>query len=315
MKSEPDMRFDALIARYHAHWQERGYSAFAWPAQQSQLRQLAAFLAAQHIDAIGRVTAATLADFQRWLYYTPTQRGTARAAATINRVLGTARMFFRFLHAEGDLARDPAAELEYMRTPERLPRNILTPAEARKIIETPDTGTLLGYRDRTILEVLYATGLRKRELLTLTVPDVDLETQLLRVNGGKGAKDRVVPLSRIACAFLESYVNAVRPRLLRGRAHRALFISLEAAPLGRTTLDQLVSKYARLSGVKKHVTPHVWRHTCATHLVRNRANLRHVQEMLGHRALTTTERYLHLTITDLKEAHRKFHPRERGGEQ
>jgi integrase/recombinase XerD len=309
------MTFEECIARYRAHWQERGCSAFAWPAQETHLRQLTAFLAGQGMLTLETVTSAGLADFHRWLYHTPTQRGTARAAASINRALGTVRAFFRFLHAEGDLARDPAVELESMKEPHRLPRNVLTPAEARKIIETPDTGTLLGYRDRAILETLYATGLRKRELLTLTVADIDLENQLLRVNEGKGGKDRVVPLSRIACAFLESYVNAVRPQLLRGRTHRTLFISLEAAPLGRSTLDQIVSKYARLSGVKKHVTPHVWRHTCATHLVRNRANLRHVQEMLGHRALTTTERYLHLTITDLKEAHRKFHPRERGGEQ
>jgi len=315
------MSFADLIARYRAHWLEHGFSAFAWPAQESHLRQFAAFMAAHQIEAVERVTRAILADFPGWLYHTPTQRGTVRAAASTNRIIGTVRAFFRFLHASGGLGHDPAAELEYIKEPKRLPRVILTPAEARKIIEAPNTGTLLGYRDRAILEVLYATGLRKKELLALTVADVDQENQLLRVNDGKGGKDRVVPLSRIACSFLESYVNAVRPQLLRGKsgpdgqAHRTLFISLEAAPLGRSTLDQIVSKYARLSGVKKHVTPHVWRHTCATHLVRNRANLRHVQEMLGHRALTTTERYLHLTITDLKEAHRKFHPRERGREE
>jgi integrase/recombinase XerD len=303
---------DWIITRYHDHWQIMGFSPYAWPAQATNLRQFLRFLEAEHIAAIEAVQRETLMQFQRWLYYTPSRHGTARAAATINRALGAVKSLFRFLHQEGCIAYDPAAELEYMREPQRLPRDVLTPAEARKVIETPDTGTLIGYRDRAILEVLYATGIRKRELMNLTVEDVDLEGELLRINGGKGAKDRVVPLSGIACSFLESYIKAVRPRLLRGRQSRGLFISLESAPMGRTTIDQMVEKYARLSGVKKKITPHVWRHTCATHLVRNRANLRHVQEMLGHKALTTTERYLHLTIADLKEAHRKFHPRERG---
>ena len=301
-----------LIARYHAHWNERGYSRYAWPAQESHLRKFTTFFDERKLDAVVSVTRGTLAEFQRWLFYKPTCKGTPRAAVTINRALGAVRAFFKFLVRDGAISHDPAASLEYMREPEKLPREILTPAEAQKIIETPDTRTLLGYRDRTILEVLYATALRKRELLNLVVADVNFEDRLLRVNGGKGARDRVVPLTRVACSFLNGYINSARSQLLRGRSHAALFISLEAAPLGRTTLDQLVSKYARLSGVQKKVTPHIWRHTCATHLVRNRANLRLVQELLGHRALTTTERYLHLTITDLKEAHRRFHPRERG---
>lgn len=266
----------------------------------------------QNLTDAGSVTRLTLAAFRRWLFDTPTRRAKPRAATTINRVLGTVRSLFRFLRKQGFIPEDPADRIEYMHEPDRLPRQILSPDEAATIIETPDTRTLLGYRDRTILEVLYATGLRKRELLNLMVPDVNLEDELLRINGGKGGRDRVVPLTGIACAYLRSYLEKIRPRLLRGNSHTALFISLEASPMGRTTLDDLVAKYAHKAGVEKRVTPHVWRHTCATHLVRNRASLRHVQEMLGHRALTTTERYLHLTITDLKEAHRRFHPRERG---
>ena len=108
---------------------------------------------------------------------------------------------------------------------------------------------------------------------------------------------------------METYVKGIRPELLKDRTSNQLWISQQARPLGKTTLDYLVGKYARVAKVKKHVTPHVWRHTCATHLLQNKANLRHVQEILGHRSLVTTERYLRLTITDLKEAHHKFHPR------
>jgi integrase/recombinase XerD len=306
---------DPQIALYRAHWRERGYSPPAWPTQQSHLRLLAKFLADRGISDIATVLPTTLVDFQRSLFHTPTTRGTTRPAVSINRVLGTVRGLFKFLCDEGLLPNDPAGSLTYMREPERLPKCVLTPAEAEKIIETPNTATVLGYRDRAILEVLYATGIRKCELLHLVIADINLEDRLLRVNGGKGAKDRVVPLTRTACSYLRGYLDTVRPRLLRGRVGSALFISLESASLGRTTLDQLVAKYARLSGVGKKVTPHVWRHSCATHLVRNNAGLRHVQELLGHRSLTTTQRYLHLTITDLKNAHRRFHPRKRSRPQ
>jgi integrase/recombinase XerD len=182
--------------------------------------------------------------------------------------------------------------------------------EARQIIETPDTGSLLGYRDRTILEVFYATGIRKAELMALTPADVNLDEGLLRINQGKGGKDRVVPLTQLACSFLKNYSAMVRPELLKGGKSAHLFISQRGGPLSRNALGDLVLRYARQAGVKKHATCHVWRHSCATHLLKNKANLRHVQELLGHRQLSTTERYLHLTITDLKEAHQKHHPRE-----
>jgi integrase/recombinase XerD len=212
---------------------------------------------------------------------------------------------------EGYLTRDPSAGLHYPRLPKTLPRNILTPQEARRIIEKPDTQTVLGYRDRTILEVVYATGLRKSELMNLVVGDVNLEEELLRINRGKGDKDRVVPLSHISCQYLETYLKAIRPQLLGDGQTDKLFLSQQGRGMGKNTISYLVEKYARLAKIKKHVTCHVWRHSCATHLLKNQANLRHVQAILGHRSLSTTERYLHLTITDLKEAHRKFHPREK----
>ncbi len=122
---------------------------------------------------------------------------------------------------------------------------------------------------------------------------------------------RATSNSRVACKFLETYIKGIRPQLLGGKATDKLFVSMRGNPIDAHTVGDVVKKYARLANVKKHVTPHVWRHTCATHLVKNEANLRHVQDILGHRSLNTTERYLRLTITDLKEAHRKFHPREK----
>ncbi len=306
------MTRDALLDRYRAALTLRNYSPHTIYKQLAALNLLFRFLAEIKEENLTGLTTSTLHDFQRWHFYQPTNRGTARGIAYQNRVLTAVKNLFKFFHTENLIARDPAAALEYAREPETLPRNILTPREARKIIEAPDVQSVLGYRDRTILEVLYATGIRKNELMNLCVADVNLEEELLRINGGKGAKDRVVPLTAVAASFLESYLNAIRPELLHSRlTTNHLFLSQRGLPIARNTLGQLVSKYARIARIKKNVTCHLWRHSCATHLLQNKANLRHVQEILGHRSLATTERYLHLTITELKAAHVKCHPRER----
>jgi integrase/recombinase XerD len=302
---------EIFVERYRQHLQILNYSPRTELTRGGYLRLLLRFLAETEISNLQTVTGQTLTDFQRWLFYQPTCRGSMRSAAGQNQVLVAVKGFFRFLKEDGCVVNNPAEGLRYAKEPHRLPRNVLTPQECRTIMEAPDTQTLIGYRDRTILEVLYATGVRKSELMSLSLEDLNLEEELLWIRAGKGARDRVVPLSRIACSFLETYLKGIRPQLLRGGQSRQVFISLQARPLGRSAISYLVDKYAKRAGIQRHVTCHVWRHSCASHLVQNQANLRHVQEMLGHRSLATTERYLHLTITDLKQAHRKFHPREK----
>ena len=300
-----------LIERYRSYLEIKNFSPRTIVTQFAAIKLFLQFMEEAKQGNLTTCTTATLHDFQRWHFYQPTHRGTVRGSAYQNRVLSTVKGLFKFLYEENIIAHNPADALEYAREPQTLPRNILTPAEARKIIETPDVKTALGYRDRTIFEVLYATGIRKLELMNLTVADVNLEEELLRINGGKGAKDRVVPLTAIACSFLESYIKGIRPKLNGQAPTTRLFLSLRGLPIARNTLGALVEKYARKAKIKKRVTCHLWRHSCATHLLQRKANLRHVQEILGHRSLATTERYLHLTITELKEAHRKCHPRER----
>lgn len=306
------MKLDSLISRFVGDLQIRNYSPRTVQEYGLCLGVFRRFLEQRTITDIQTVTTATLTEFQRWLYYQPTRQGNARGVGDQNRTLAAVKSFFRFLKNEGVVVRDVAEAVEYAREPQTLPRNVLTPQEAKRILDTVDITTILGYRDRTILEIFYATGLRRSELCQLQIQDADLEEGLLRINGGKGAKDRVVPLGRIACQFIETYVKGVRSMLLKAGATDRLFLSHRGKPLDPDSVRKLVLKHAKLAGVKKHMTCHVWRHTCATHLLKNRANLRHVQDLLGHRSLATTERYLRLTIADLKEAHRKFHPREKG---
>jgi len=302
---------ETLIARFVRDLEVRNYSARYIAELPYTLKIFERYLGERQMTEVERVTTAFLNDFQHWLFYQPVKTGGPRSVSSQNRTLGAVKTFFKFLKRDGYLAHDPAAALEYGREPDTLPRSVLTPQEAKKIIESIDTSTARGYRDRTIMEVFYSTGIRRNELLGLTVADVNLEEELLRINRGKGGKDRVVPLSGVACKFLETYIKGVRPEWAAKTGTDRLFLSWRGRPLDGNTLRLLVKAHAQRARVKKRMTCHVWRHTCATHLLKNNANLRHVQEILGHRLLSTTERYLHLTITDLKEAHRKFHPRER----
>lgn len=302
------------IKNYRTQLEILNYSPTTISSYSHSLTRFAGFLARIGQREVTSVTSEQLHDYQRENFYTPTTRGTARSPKTQNQLIIAVKNLFNFLQKEGVIHQDPAAELQYAREPKILPRNILTPSEAQHVIEAINPQKAVGHRDRTILEVLYSTGIRKAELLALTVSNVNFEDELLRINDGKGGKDRVVPLTSVACRFLETYIKAIRPQLLRNRQYpftERLFISKWARPLGRSTLDVIITKSAKQAGIKKKVTCHVWRHTCATHLLQNHANLRHLQEILGHRSLATTERYLHVTITELKEAHRSFHPREK----
>jgi integrase/recombinase XerD len=307
------MTIREAIAQHMDALELRNYASRTRINRAYQLRFLDRYLMERTppVAEIGTVTGEILIEFQHWLYHRPTPKGTARGVANQNRILTGVRCFFTFLKAGGHLTANPAEILTQAREPRTLPRNVLTQSEARRILEGVDTGTAHGHRDRTVLEVFYATGIRKAELLALRVADVNLEEELLRIEQGKGGRDRMVPLSRIACHCLQIYLRTIRPTLLRGRMTDRLFLSARGRPLDRNVLGELVIRYARQVKIPKHITCHVWRHTCATHLLQNQASLRCIQEILGHRSLATTERYLHLTIADLKEAHRKYHPREK----
>jgi integrase/recombinase XerD len=250
-------------------------------------------------------------DYQTHLHEETNDQGEPFTVGTQNNNLKVAKLFFRFLKEEDYLTQDPGRDVPYAKTPKRLPRSILTRKEVSKLLRTPDTHSLMGYRDRAMLEVFYSTGLRNSELSALKVEDVDTVEGFVRVNLGKGGKDRVVPMGRIACRYVENYVKAVRPHLARDLANRWLFLSLRGNQMSRHVIAQTVRRCAKKAKLGKTVTAHTLRHTCATQMMRNKANLRHIQELLGHACLTTTQIYTSVTIADLKEAHQKYHPRER----
>jgi integrase/recombinase XerD len=314
MSAQGSNEWEIQFARYRQTLLVRGYSLRTLRTQASYARRWAEFCAEVKLDEPATVTPEHVAAFQQWLWHRPTARGAARGIAGQNNVLSLVKLFFAWLQAEGVVTRNPAASARYAKQPDPLPKDVLTVEEAVAILNAPDPATPAGQRDQAILETMYATGLRRAELRALAVVDVDLDAEVVTVRRGKGDKGRVVPLTRPACACLETYLRKVRPAMLGGADSGRLFVSPVNHPgedfcLGEHALGNLVARYAKAAGIKKKVTPHLWRHTCATHLLKNNANLRHVQELLGHKSLATTERYLRLTIADLKEAHRRHHPR------
>jgi integrase/recombinase XerD len=270
------------------------------------------YLREVELSDLAAVTPSHLRDYQIHLHERESSRAGPYSIVTINNAMQTIKSFFRVMKAEGYLVSDPAKEIRLAKKPKRLPRSILGRLEVRKILESPNVNTFLGYRDKAILELLYSTGLRNSEVIHLRMEDLDLEEGYVRVNEGKGAKDRVVPLGKIACRYLGNYIQGVRPKIAEGHlACPFLFLNQYGNRLGCDGLRDLVKAHARRAGIQKRVTPHTFRHTCATHMLKNKANIRHIQELLGHESLETTQIYTAVTVTDLKEAHKKYHPRER----
>jgi integrase/recombinase XerD len=225
----------------------------------------------------------------------------------VARAVHAARGFFRFAVREGRLPADPMENLRAPTAGKALPR-FLTPSQVEALLKAPDVGTVYGLRDRAILEVLYATGLRVSELGGLRPADVDLEVGLLRCLG-KGRKERLVPLGRMAGRFVARYLRESRPKLARGRAPQTLFLNNRGSRLSRMGIWLIVRRHAVRAGISRVLSPHVLRHSFASHLLERGADLRSLQAMLGHADISTTEIYTHVTRERLRRLYDQHHPR------
>ncbi len=224
---------------------------------------------------------------------------------SIARTLVTVRNLYKFLILDGIIKRDPTANLETPRSWQSLPKFLL-PEEVDKLLDTPDTGSDLGLRDKAMLEILYATGVRVSELVSLKLTDLNLDMGFL-VTLGKGSKERRVPMGSSAINWTRKYLS-IRPRILKGRSNSLLFINERGKGVTRGAFWKLIVDYGNIARIG-HITPHLLRHSFATHLLENGADLRSVQMMLGHSDLSTTQIYTHITNERLREIYKKFHPR------
>jgi integrase/recombinase XerD len=228
---------------------------------------------------------------------------------TTSRYLSSLRSFYRFLLDEGAVQRDPTVHITSPRTIVN-PPEYLTLEEVDLLLALPDESTVLGLRDKAMLELMYSCGLRVSELCELTVNSARFDERLLLVYG-KGSKERIIPFGDRAGSLLERYVEWSRPQLLKSRLSDLLFLSVRGEGLSRKGLWKMIKGYAVRSGIKKNVKPHILRHSFATHLIQNGADLRIVQELLGHSDISTTQIYTHLDRGTLIDLHRKYHPLEK----
>ena len=246
---------------------------------------------------------------QQLIAYLVRLKQEGRAASTVARKLASIKAFYRFLTAERYIRRNPAEVLEAASRGLHLPK-VLSVQEVERLLDEPNLGTLDGYRDKTMLELLYATGMRVSELVNVPVKNVDMKMQYVIVMG-KGSKERMLPLGRTALHYLEHYLTVVRPQLLHGKPDKAaeLFVTSWGGPMTRERFYEIIVAYGKSAGISKRVTPHMLRHSFATHLLNNGTDLRIVQELLGHADISTTQIYTHLDVERLREVYDKAHPR------
>ena len=229
------------------------------------------------------------------------------APASIRRNVSAARTYFRFLLADGHVVRDPTERLETPKRWRTLPE-VLTVAEIKSLLEAPTIDDPLYFRDRALLELAYGAGLRVSEWIAIGTRDAMLDEGLVRVFG-KGAKERLVPIGRSAIGAIAIYQRELRPRLERGKGRGVLFLNARGEPLSRMGAWKILKRYVDRAGLTKHVSPHTLRHSFATHLLEGGADLRAVQEMLGHADISTTQIYTHVDREYLRQVHRQYHPR------
>jgi integrase/recombinase XerD len=301
------------LAAFLEHEKNHRYSPCTLKNHKSTLTTFVAWLETQGVVSADRLGKAQLDAWLRHLNSHCTPQGLPIKAQTLNLHIINARRFLEHLAARGIVPVPLASAVECVKAPRLLPQGVLTHAQARKLLGGVQTSTPEGCRNRAMIELLYSSGLRSAELLGLDVGDVDFE-QATAIVTGKGSKQRVVPIGRTALRFLESYLKAMRPFMVRNPAERAMFLNRQGGRLRYNAFCQIVATCAGGSGVEKvRITAHTFRRSCATELLRGGANMYHVKDLLGHESLNTLRHYAKLTIVDLKKEHRRCHPRERDG--
>jgi integrase/recombinase XerD len=303
----PDARFEALVLDFLAHLEfERGLSNNTLTAYRTDLLQYGSFLASREIGA----TEATALDVSEFLAELAAGDGEERkpcSASTIHRKAACLRSFYRHLRRENLVDEDPTAALTAPRRGKKLPQ-VLSLGEVKSLLAQPRGAEPAALRDRALLELMYACGLRASEAIGLEVGDVDVERGFVRAYG-KGSKERIVPLGSEAASAVKHYLRSGRPDLVGSGIERKLFVNQRGGGLTRQGLYKIIRGHAKAAGLDGKMSPHTLRHTFATHLLAGGCDLRSVQEMLGHADVSTTQMYTHLSGEEIKDVYFKAHPR------
>jgi len=295
------------LAAHIADLERRHYSADTCRSRRVLLLRFARWLGERGVERTASVTRAMIERYQRWLFAYRKPNGSPLSQRTQTQRVKDVQLFFAWAVRRRLLAANPASELDFPRPIKALPA-VLTHAEIAAVLAVPDVATATGLRDRTVLEVFYATGIRRMELANLTLGDVDLAARIARIVQGKGRKDRLVPLGDRAAGWIGRYLDDGRPALRPDPDTAQLFLHDGGGPLTRNNLTIRVRQVLQAAGIAKSGSCHLFRHTVATHLLEAGCDVRLIQELLGHTHLDTTALYTHVAIGQLQAAHAAFHP-------
>lgn len=304
------MKLTDLILLYLQHLAILGRARLTIRAARSGLRSFTRFMEEMSILYLSELTPEVMAEYQQDVAFRLTAKGSLLTLRSQGQLLAVAKNFTKYLKEEDYLLSDPGEKIRLPRKPKRLPRVILSCAEMKQLMSAPDIQSNNGFRNRIILEILYDTGVRRAEMAAIKTADLDIEGGYILIRSGKGDKDRVVPLSTRVCNLIRSYMLLVRPAYIKGKDHGYLIPNRWGNPIDANSIWAVVKRCAVLAGITKNISTHTFRHTCATHMMKHGAPVRHVQELLGHESLESTQIYTHVTINDLKKVHARCHPGE-----
>jgi len=296
------MGLETQVADYlHYSQVERGLSRNTILSYNQDLKEFMAYLKTKELSSWNKIDRFVILDY---LQYENKQN---KARNSVIHAVSTLRRFFRYLMQEKFISENPMVQVSSPKQAHPLPQ-VLTETEVNSLLDAPDTSTKYGCRDRAILETMYATGLRVSELVHLKLDDLHLEMGLIQTLG-KGNKERIIPIGDVAIDWLNRYLRDSRPQLLKNRQSPYVFLNAHGSGLSRQSIWKKIKQYVALVGIKKDVTPHTLRHSFATHILENGADLRVLQELLGHSDISTTQIYTHISKKRMTEVYRKYHPR------
>jgi integrase/recombinase XerD len=307
-KSPPSTPLASLLEKYFEHLEVKQYSSYTIRVQRIHLNFFVSWAAERGITEPVEVTRTMLEQYQKHVFHYRKKNGEPLGFTSQRNRVAPLRTWFRWLARQYHVLHNPASELEIPRTGYRLPSAVLTAAEAEQVLEQPSIHDRLGLRDRAILETFYSTGMRRSELASLKLHDIDTERGTVTIREGKGRKDRIIPLGDRAALWVRKYVKESRPHLVSDLDDQTVFLSNAGEPFALDYLTELAAGYVEKSGVGKHGACHLFRHTMATLMLEGGADTRHIQAMLGHADLRSTQIYTHVAVRHLQEIHRATHP-------
>jgi integrase/recombinase XerD len=299
-----------FLDKYLQHLAVKGFSESTLRVRRVHMEMFLKWCRRSRIIVPTQITRTSLESYQRYLFQYKKKDGQPLAVASQHSRLAPLKVWFRWLTQRKYIPQDPAAELELPRIGYKLP-NVMNKEEAERVLSQPKIEVPLGIRDRAMLEILYSSGLRRMELLRLKLYDVDQKHGLMTVREGKGKRDRVVPIGERALAWLDMYLNTLRPEIVRQPDNGVIFLTSNGVPFTPNHLSWLARQYVKSAGIGKAGACHIFRHTMATLMLEGGADIRYIQAMLGHVRLDTTQIYTHVSIRTLKQVHTNTHPAAR----